>query len=182
MAGIPRMAADCEGWTTVRRVHTLRRSSQGEWTEVHACPRCAGPGCCAACRAAGKGPASRPCGAAIPHAGSPACSTPLACSMSPDCGLTALPVRSPMLRSRLRLHRKAEQPECGEMAGAAGRLTTAARSRARGSRAPASFTLRVNDEPAGRTDHRSAHAAALRALHAGQIAPPGHPPRPMPGR
>jgi hypothetical protein len=33
-----------------------------------ACPRCAGPGCCAARRAAVKGPASRPCRAAIPHA------------------------------------------------------------------------------------------------------------------
>jgi hypothetical protein len=42
--------------------------------------------------------------------------------MSPDCGLAALPVRSPMQRTRLRLHRKAEQPECREVAGDAGRF------------------------------------------------------------
>ena len=42
------------------------------------------------------------------------------------------PVRSPMQRSRLRLHRNAAQPG---QAGCAGGLTTAARSRARGSRA-----------------------------------------------
>ena len=56
----------------------------------------------------------------------------LARRVSPNGGLRALPERSPMQRSRLRLHRDAEQPG---RAGCAGGMTTAARSRARGLRA-----------------------------------------------
>ena len=98
--------------------------------------------------------------------------------------LRAWPVRSPMQRSRLRLHRDAEQPG---QAGCAGGMTTAVRSRARGSRA--FFPSRVRErgplDELTRCSRAARHFAALRS--APQAAPvpdrnPGHPPCPMPGR
>ena len=100
------------------------------WT----CPRCAGSGCCAARRAAVRGPASRPFGRPSLTQARRHPPRSLARRVSPDCGLPALPVRSPMQRSRLRLHRDAEQPRQPSQAGCACGRTTAARSRARGSR------------------------------------------------
>ena len=97
-----------------------------------ACPRGAGSGCCAARRAAVKGPASRPFGRPSLTRARRHPPRSLARRESPDCGPGAWPVRSPMQRSRLRLHRDTEQ-RC--QAGCAGEMTTAARSRARGSRA-----------------------------------------------
>ena len=91
-----------------------------------------GPGCCAARRAAVKGPASCPFGRPSLTQARRHPPRSLARRVLPDCGTGALPVRSPVQRSRLRLHRDAGQPG---QAGFAGGHTTAARSRARGSRA-----------------------------------------------
>jgi hypothetical protein len=80
----------------------------------------------------------------------------------------AWPVRSPMQRSRLRLHRKVKQPG---QAGGAGGHTTAARSRARGSRAL--FPSRVRER--GPLDELTGlQVAALRSARcgAGQIVNP----------
>jgi hypothetical protein len=53
-------------WRAPRRARCGVADAESRW--AWACPRCAGPGCCAARRAAAKGPASRPRRAAIPHA------------------------------------------------------------------------------------------------------------------
>ena len=65
--------------------------------------------------------------------------------------LGAWPVRSPMQRLRLRLHRDAEQPG---QAGDAGGLTTAARARARGSR-PRRCAARTRGSACARSSHRA---------------------------
>ena len=74
-------------------------------------------------------PSVLPFRAAIPHAGLPPASALVgAQAVAGLRPLGALPVRSPRQRSRLRLHRDAEQLGA---AGVAGRMTTAALSRAR---------------------------------------------------
>ena len=95
-------------------------------------PRCVRPWLLRRASSRCQRPSVSPLRAVIPHAGSPPPSAVAARRVTPDCGPGALPVRSPMQRSRLRLHRDAEQPG---QAGCAGGMTTAARSRARGSRA-----------------------------------------------
>ena len=77
-------------------------------------------------------PSVSPLRAAIHHAGSPPPSALAGAHGGADCGPAALSVRSPMQRSRLRLHRDAQHRG---QAGGAGGMTTAARSRDWGSRA-----------------------------------------------
>ena len=62
--------------------------------------------------------------------------------VSPDCGLRALPGCSRMQRSRLRLHRDAEQPG---QAGVAGGDDDSGPFPCLGIAGLGSFTLRVND-------------------------------------
>ena len=115
-------------------------------------------------------PSVSPLRAAIPHAGSPPPSALAGAQGVAGLRPAALPVRSPMQRSRLRLHRDAEQPESGRRCRRG--MTTAARSRARGSRALDSFTLRVNDGPLDELT-----GAALTALRFVRCAPARSSPR-----
>ena len=90
----------------------------------------------------------------------------------------ALPVRSPMQRSRLRLHRDAEQPS---QAGGAGVDDDIGPFPCPGIAGLVSFTLRVNEArltnwPAFRSRRCASFAARQPDRH------PGHPPCPMPGR
>jgi hypothetical protein len=133
-----------------------------------ACPRCAGPGCCAARRAAVKGPASRPFGRPSLTRLAATLRARWRAGCSRTVALRAWPVRSPMQRSRLRLHRDAEQPG---QAGGVGGHTTAARSRARGSRAR--FPSRVRERgPLDELTGLQVAAPCSARCGAGQIVTP----------
>ena len=151
---------------------------------ARACPRFAGPGCCAARRATVKGPASRARCAAIPHAGSP----PPSALAGGQGGAGLRPFGT------CRCARRCSDQGCAFIAmqnsqvrpAAPAELSTAARSRARGSRAL--FPSRVRErgplDELPRCSRAARHFAALRS--APQAAPvpdrhPGHPPCPMPG-